>query len=85
MLDSTQNKYEKPGLPKLSSFGDLIFPPEKKLSGRPFIYILNLDMNFVFRWLTGLKNDTISAQKTFRMLNAFITCKGDLLEEGKPK
>jgi hypothetical protein len=37
------------------------------------------------RWLTGLKSDTISAQKTFRMLNAFITCKGDLLEEGKPK
>ena len=45
------------------------------------------------RWLIGLKDDkeddrsnsvTISAQKTFRMLNAVIVTKGDLLEEGKP-
>lgn len=45
------------------------------------------------RWLIGLKDDreddrtnsvTISAQKTFRMLNAVIDTKGDLLEEGKP-
>jgi sister-chromatid-cohesion protein PDS5 len=42
-------------------------------------------MKMMARWLTGLKSDTISAQKTFRMLNAFISCKGDLLEEGKPK
>lgn len=35
------------------------------------------------RWLLGLKNDVISAQKTFRMLNAFILHKGDLLETGK--
>ena len=36
------------------------------------------------RWLLGLKNDAINAQKTFRMLNAFIDNGGDLLEEGKP-
>lgn len=35
------------------------------------------------RWLLGLKTDVISAQKTFRMLNAFILHKGDLLETGK--
>lgn len=34
------------------------------------------------RWLLGLKNDVLSAQKTFRMLNAFIKQKGDLLEQG---
>lgn len=35
------------------------------------------------RWLLGLKTDVISAQKTFRMLNAFVLHKGDLLETGK--
>ncbi|KAK7077880.1 Sister chromatid cohesion protein PDS5 A [Halocaridina rubra] len=35
------------------------------------------------RWLLGLRTDEISAQKTFRMLNAFILHKGDLLETGK--
>lgn len=35
------------------------------------------------RWLLGLKQDTASAQKTFRMLNAFITHKGDLLNSGR--
>ncbi|GLV36490.1 precocious dissociation of sisters 5 [Carabus blaptoides fortunei] len=35
------------------------------------------------RWLLGLKQDVASAQKTFRMLNAFITHKGDLLQAGK--
>lgn len=34
------------------------------------------------RWLLGLKQDVVSAQKTFRMLNAFIKQKGDLLEQG---
>lgn len=34
------------------------------------------------RWLLGLKNDVMSAQKTFRMLHAFIKQKGDLLEQG---
>lgn len=29
------------------------------------------------RWLLGLKQDTASAQKTFRMLNAFILHKGE--------
>lgn len=33
------------------------------------------------RWLLGLKQDVVSAQKTFRMLNAFIKQKGDLLEQ----
>lgn len=33
------------------------------------------------RWLLGLKQDVLSAQKTFRMLNAFIKQKGDLLEQ----
>jgi len=37
----------------------------------------------IARWLTGLKDDTISAQKTFRMLNAHLTSKGDLHESGK--
>ncbi|XP_054273999.1 sister chromatid cohesion protein PDS5 homolog B-like isoform X2 [Macrosteles quadrilineatus] len=35
------------------------------------------------RWLLGLKNDKMSAQKTFRMLAAFMTNKGDLLQSGK--
>ncbi|XP_014241753.1 sister chromatid cohesion protein PDS5 homolog B-B isoform X2 [Cimex lectularius] len=35
------------------------------------------------RWLLGLKTDTLSAQKTFRMLTAFIANKGDLLQCGK--
>nr|CAI5853212.1 unnamed protein product [Callosobruchus analis] len=35
------------------------------------------------RWLLGLKQDAASAQKTFRMLSAFILHKGDLLQSGK--
>ncbi|XP_019881586.2 sister chromatid cohesion protein PDS5 homolog B isoform X1 [Aethina tumida] len=35
------------------------------------------------RWLLGLKQDAASAQKTFRMLNAFILHKGDLLQSGR--
>ncbi|KAL7294326.1 hypothetical protein TKK_0012336 [Trichogramma kaykai] len=35
------------------------------------------------RWLLGLKNDIQSAQKTFRMLNAFIINRGDLLQQNK--
>ena len=51
-------------------------------------------LKMMARWLVGLKDDkeddknnsvTISAQKTFRMLNAIIDNKGDLLEEGKPR
>ncbi len=55
-------------------------------------------LKMMARWLTGLKDDrdddgggsavvnvTISAQKTFRMLNAIIENKGDLLEDGKPR
>jgi hypothetical protein len=51
-------------------------------------------MKMMARWLLGLKDDndndknhsvTISAQKTFRMLNAVVCTKGDLLEEGKPR
>ncbi|XP_011866595.1 PREDICTED: sister chromatid cohesion protein PDS5 homolog B-B isoform X1 [Vollenhovia emeryi] len=35
------------------------------------------------RWLLGLKTDVLSAQKTFRMLNAFMVNKGDLLSQGR--
>ncbi|XP_014279866.1 sister chromatid cohesion protein PDS5 homolog B-B isoform X2 [Halyomorpha halys] len=35
------------------------------------------------RWLVGLKDDKLAAQKTFRMLTAFIAKKGDLLQTGK--
>ncbi|XP_034943210.1 sister chromatid cohesion protein PDS5 homolog B isoform X1 [Chelonus insularis] len=35
------------------------------------------------RWLLGLKTDNLSAQKTFRMLNAFVVNKGDLLQQGR--
>ncbi|KAL4716469.1 hypothetical protein ACJJTC_015897 [Scirpophaga incertulas] len=35
------------------------------------------------RWLLGLKQDELSAQKTFRMLNAFILHKGDLLQQNQ--
>lgn len=35
------------------------------------------------RWLLGLKKDELSAQKTFRMLNAFIVHKGDLLQQNR--
>eukprot|EP00095_Tigriopus_kingsejongensis_P010616 maker-scaffold795_size96016-snap-gene-0.21 protein:Tk10616 transcript:maker-scaffold795_size96016-snap-gene-0.21-mRNA-1 annotation:"androgen-induced proliferation inhibitor" len=50
-------------------------------------------MKMMARWLIGLKDDkdddktnsvTISAHKTFRILNAFVYNKGDLREEGKP-
>lgn len=34
------------------------------------------------RWLLGLKQDVTSAQKTFRMLTAFIKQQGDLLQSG---
>lgn len=34
-------------------------------------------------WLLGLKDDTVSAFKTFRMIDAFIVNKGDLLEENR--
>lgn len=35
------------------------------------------------RWLLGLKDDVASAQKTFRLLNAIVKQKGDLLESKK--
>lgn len=34
------------------------------------------------RWLLGLRSDVQSAQKTFRMLHAFVKHKGDLLQQG---
>ena len=40
-------------------------------------------MKMVARWLIGLKDDTISAGKTFRMLNAHLVSKGDLHESRK--
>ncbi|CAD7088985.1 unnamed protein product [Hermetia illucens] len=39
-------------------------------------------MKTMARWLVGLKNDVLSAQKTFRMVDAFIKQKGDLLQLG---
>lgn len=36
-------------------------------------------MKMMARWLLGLKTDNMSAQKTFRMLNAFIIHKGNFL------
>jgi sister-chromatid-cohesion protein PDS5 len=41
-------------------------------------------LQMMARWLLGLKTDEVAAQKTFRMLNAIIENKGDLLEEGRP-
>jgi len=38
-------------------------------------------MKMMARWLVGLKSDTISAQKTFRMFNAIITSKGNLHDD----
>ncbi|KAK7793042.1 hypothetical protein R5R35_004471 [Gryllus longicercus] len=40
-------------------------------------------MKTMARWLLGLKADVLSAQKTFRMLNAFIVNRGDLLQQGR--
>ena len=40
-------------------------------------------MKMMARWLLGLKNDVISAQKTFRMLTAFIQHRGDLIDSGR--
>lgn len=34
------------------------------------------------RWLMGLKQDIMSAQKTFRMLNAFVKQRGNLMNSG---
>ena len=40
-------------------------------------------MKMMARWLIGLKNDVLSAQKTFRMLTAFIQHRGDLFDSGR--
>ncbi|XP_049833683.1 sister chromatid cohesion protein PDS5 homolog B-B isoform X1 [Schistocerca gregaria] len=40
-------------------------------------------MKTMARWLLGLKEDVLSAQKTFRMLNAFVMHDGDLLQQGR--
>lgn len=34
------------------------------------------------RWLIGLKDNVSAAQKSFRMLNAFIAKQGDILDQG---
>lgn len=54
---------------------------EEELTEETFVKMEGIKM--MARWLLGLKSDVISAQKTFRMLNAFILHKGDLLETGK--
>ena len=53
---------------------------EENLSEETLVKMEGLKM--MARWLLGLKEDILSAQKTFRMLNAFILHKGDLLEAG---
>lgn len=40
-------------------------------------------MKTMARWLIGLKNDVMSAQKTFRMLTAFIQSRGDPVGGGR--
>jgi sister-chromatid-cohesion protein PDS5 len=40
-------------------------------------------MKMMARWLIGLKHDVMSAQKTFRMLTAFIAHRGDLFDGGR--
>lgn len=54
---------------------------EEQLTNETIVKMEGIKM--MARWLLGLKSDVISAQKTFRMLNAFILHKGDLLETGK--
>jgi len=54
--------------------GELCLETQCKLQG----------LKMMARWLLGLKNDEVAAQKTYRMLNAIIENGGDLLEEGKP-
>ena len=41
-------------------------------------------LKMMARWLLGLKTDEVTAQKTFRMLDAIIVSGGDLLENQKP-
>jgi len=40
-------------------------------------------MKMMARWLLGLRDDVMSAQKTFRMLTAFIVHRGDLFDSGR--
>lgn len=37
----------------------------------------------IARWLVGMKDNVMAAQKTFRMLNAFISKTGDILDKGQ--
>jgi sister-chromatid-cohesion protein PDS5 len=37
----------------------------------------------IARWLVGLKDNVVAAQKTFRMLCAFISKMGDILDKGQ--
>ncbi len=37
----------------------------------------------IARWLVGLKDNVMAAQKTFRMLTAFISKTGDILDKGQ--
>lgn len=62
------------GTEEWSSVEDLCLETQCKLEG----------LKMMARWLLGLKTDEVTAQKTFRMLNAIIENGGDLLEEGKP-
>lgn len=37
----------------------------------------------IARWLVGMKDNVMAAQKTFRMLSAFISKTGDILDQGQ--
>ena len=37
----------------------------------------------IARWLVGMKDNVMAAQKTFRMLCAFISKTGDILDKGQ--
>ena len=66
--------------PVIRSLDEEEWADEELLSEETLVKMEGLKM--MARWLLGLKEDIISAQKTFRMLNAFILHKGDLLESG---
>ncbi|KAK6618691.1 hypothetical protein RUM43_013082 [Polyplax serrata] len=72
VVDSSESRYDPTEEPWCSET-DLDMTTRCKLEG----------MKTMSRWLLGLKEDVVSAQKTFRMLNAFITSCGDLTGQNK--
>lgn len=72
VVDSSESRYDPTEEPWCSET-ELDMTTRCKLEG----------MKTMSRWLLGLKEDVVSAQKTFRMLNAFITSCGDLTGQNK--